>query len=217
MDDRFFLVPFWRWIQCLLVSAALSFFVRFLHYLIYLRHALMMYVGNMLLFQDAPILPPTASMVLAFCAILGIPISWKKLQLGPLVLWISWNYHFRAGGFSIPQDKLDRLRSEMEALLGSRTVLRKDLQKVIGLIQWLIQQFWVVKPWLHCLYTDVNSPLNMLFSVDPGDWTAFCGCRPRRGQPILRGLDFARQDMCSYCWARDQQEHLGSHCRPRNG
>ncbi|CAJ1439370.1 unnamed protein product, partial [Effrenium voratum] len=41
-----------------------------------------------------------------------------------------------------------------------RTVACKDLQKVVG-------------PWLHCLYQDVDTPLGILFSVDPG---AFCDC-----------------------------------------
>ncbi|CAJ1445090.1 unnamed protein product, partial [Effrenium voratum] len=26
-------------------------------------------------------------------------------------------------------------------------------------LQWLVQLFWVAKPWLHCLYKDVNTPL----------------------------------------------------------
>ena len=117
-----------------------------------------------------------ASLILAICAIFGIPTSWKKLQLGPSILWIGWTFHFRAGAFTVPQDKLDRLRLAIDDLLRSRTVSRKGLQKVVGLLQWLVQLFWVAKPWLHCLYKDVNTLLGTLFSVGPGLWVAFCDC-----------------------------------------
>ena len=65
----------------------------------------------------------------------------------------------------MPQDKLDRLRFAIDDLLRPRTVSCKDLQKVVGLLQWLVQLLWVAKPWLHCLYKDVNTPLGTLFSV----------------------------------------------------
>ena len=55
---------------------------------------------------------------------------------------------FSRSAFSVPQDRRPR------------TVAWKDLQKVVG-------------PWLHCLYQDVDTPLGILFSVDPG---AFCDC-----------------------------------------
>ena len=143
--------PFW-------FQRVSAFFIRFRHTLIYVRHCLLMYVDDMLFFQDEPVLALMALLILAICAIFGIPISWKKLQLGPSILWIfwiGWTFHFRAVAFTVPQDKLDRLRVAIDDLLRPRTVSRKDLQKVVGFLQWLVQLFWVAKPWLHCLYKDV--------------------------------------------------------------
>ena len=45
----------------------------------------MMYSDDLLMAQDEAVLPLVASLVLAACAVFGYPISWKKLQLGPIV------------------------------------------------------------------------------------------------------------------------------------
>ena len=61
-----------------------SFFVRALHLLIFVRHALFLYVDDFLLLQDIDVLDVTASLCVTFCVCFGIRLSWRKLQLGAL-------------------------------------------------------------------------------------------------------------------------------------
>ena len=88
-----------------------SLFVRVLHLLTFIRHALMLYVDDFLAIQDASTIDVTAVLMLAFCVCFNIPLSWRKLEVGPTVVWIGWSLSFRAGCFSIPQSKRDKLRS----------------------------------------------------------------------------------------------------------
>ena len=64
-----------------------GFFTRCLHLLIWISHILMLYVDDLLLWQNARVLPLSASLVLAFC-------SWRKLQMGPIMTWIGWELNF---------------------------------------------------------------------------------------------------------------------------
>ena len=165
-----------------------GFLVRFLHVLICVRHMLMMYSDDLLMAQGEAVLPLMSSLVLAACAVFGYPISWKKLQMGAVVTWIGWELHFSSGSFCIPQDKLLRLEEMLQSLLHERRVKKKDLEKVIGVIQWMLQCHPVLRPFLTPLYLDMNRPLGTLFSVNPGDWKAFCACVVSLpSSPLYRG------------------------------
>ena len=80
-------------------------FTRSLHLLIWISHILMQYVDDLLLWQDARVLPLSASRVLAFCSCFNIPLSWR--QTGPVITWIGWELNFgassTASGMSAPQ------------------------------------------------------------------------------------------------------------------
>ena len=71
-----------------------SFFIRTLHLWIWLRHALLGYVDDFLLVQDEDVIVLFFCLVLAFCAMFGIPISHAKLQLGRGIVWIGWHFGF---------------------------------------------------------------------------------------------------------------------------
>ena len=64
----------------------------------------------------------------------------------------------------------------LQSLLQERHVKKKDLENEIGVIQWMLQCHPVLRPFLTPLYLDMNRPLGTLFSVNPGDWKAFCAC-----------------------------------------
>ena len=154
---------------------------------------LLMYSDDLLMAQDEAVLPLMSSLVLAACAVFGYPISWKKLQMGAVVTWIGWELHFSSGSFCIPQDKLLRLEEMLQSLLHERRVKKKDLEKVIGVIQWMLQCHPVLRPFLTPLYLDMNRPLGTLFSVNPGDWKAFCACADEHAvfSSVPRGMAFS--------------------------
>ena len=147
-----------------------GFFVRVLHQLIFLAHVLMLYSDDLLLWQNRKVLPLGASVVLCFFACFGIPISWPKLQMGRKVTWIGWELNFSAGGFRLPKDKRDKAIALLEACFSGRHVPKKHLDKVLGLMQWILQCAPELRPWLCCLYDDMHRPLGTAYSVDPSEW-----------------------------------------------
>ena len=144
-----------------------GFFTRCLHLLIWVAHILVRYVDDLLLWQNARVLPLSASLVLAFCTGLGIPLSWKKLQLRPVITWIGWEINFGAGCFTLPEAKRLTLPSQLQDCLRHRPVSRKQLDKVLGLLQWILHGLPALCPWLCTLYDDMHRPLGTNVSISP--------------------------------------------------
>ena len=110
----------------------------------------------------------TASLILAFCVCFNIPLSWKKLCLGPQVVWIGWCVNVRAGCFSIPRSKRLKLHLHVQKLLADpKDVHKRDLHKVAGLIQWVLGAFPLLRPWVGVLYKDIHCPPATNHSLDP--------------------------------------------------
>ena len=147
-----------------------AFLIRMLHPFLYVRRALFMYSDDLLGITEQSVLEITFALVLSFCVCFGYPISWKKLQMGPRILWIGWSFHFGAGGVEVPSDKTSKLLTGLREILKSDRVDKRELHRVIGLIQWILQLFPLLKPWMNTLYCDLHSPLGSNYSMDPGDF-----------------------------------------------
>ena len=147
-----------------------GFFVRVLHQLLFLANVLMLYSDDLLLWQNRKVLPLGASVVLCFFVCFGIPISWPKLQMGRRITWIGWELSFAAGGFRLPADKREKAVSLLQSCFSGRHVSKKHLDKVLGLMQWILQCAPELRPWLCCLYDDMRRPLGTSYSIDPADW-----------------------------------------------
>ena len=118
-----------------------------------------------------------ASLCVTFCVCFGVRLSWRKLQLGACVVWIGWELNFHAGAFSVPQDKRDRLAILIETMLHQRSkVDRRDLHKVTGMIQWLLQAFPMARAWIGALYRDLRCPPATLHSLDPAYFADLHSC-----------------------------------------
>ena len=89
-----FLVATWR-----------SFFKGYFTGLCYLPHASFLYVDDLLMFQETTIIGLSASVIAIMCMLLRLPISWKKCELGPTIMWIGWEFHLsgRFYRFTNPQ------------------------------------------------------------------------------------------------------------------
>ncbi|CAE7443250.1 unnamed protein product [Symbiodinium sp. CCMP2592] len=165
-----------------------GFFVRCLRLLIWLSHVLMLYVDDLLLWQNSRLLPLSASLVLAFCSCFNIPLSWGKLQMGPSITWIGWQIDFHAGCYTLPDAKRLKLLSQVEECLRHRLVSRKQLDKLLGLLQWILHGLPALRPWLCTLYDDMHRPLGTNVSTSPCTWPGihtylddklrFTGCPP---------------------------------------
>ena len=153
-----------------------GFLVRAFHLLLYISHMLAIYVDDLLGVQDAAVVELTFSILIAFCCVFGIPLSWPKLQLGFQIRWIGWDLHFRMGCVSIPTDKLAKLGECIHMALKGKYCDRLDLRKICGLLQWLFKLFPAARPWLRFLYLDLNRPPGTLFSLQQGQWRTLLDC-----------------------------------------
>ena len=144
--------------------------LRAMHLLLWFSHAGFLYVDDFLFFQHRSMMPTSAALLLIFCQILCIPISWKKCELSPRIQWIGWQFDFHSGTITLPLEKLERLRSAIRSLQQSSRTTRKALEKYIGLLMWVTQLFPYLRIWVHWLYKDLFTIPTTRFSVDPGQW-----------------------------------------------
>ena len=86
MDGRIFfyrVCPFGASFSAAWWSRLGAFLLRIFHRLIWLSHVAMLYVDDFFIFQDAQVLPCTASLLCIFCLLTQVPISWKNVSSVP--------------------------------------------------------------------------------------------------------------------------------------
>ena len=131
---------------------------------------MIMYVDDALFWQAIGALDLSASLILSFCQVFNFPISWRKLQLGPVVEYIGWQIHFRAGAFCLPTSKVDKPLQAIKQILSGQFCTCRELEAIIGLLHWVVQMAPALRPWLCVLYHDKARPLGTNFSLSPAVW-----------------------------------------------
>ena len=136
-----------------------GFIVRQLHRFLWTRHGLFLYVDdglNLLPREQGPFLAALCTMFL--CA-LGVPLSWEKLRLGTQLGWIGWDLCCSTRCALLPDAKREKMLSLLSPLLkpGSR-LLRRDLERTIGLLLWFSGAASWLRPWLQELYRLLYKP-----------------------------------------------------------
>ena len=151
-------------------------FQRLFHRMIYLPHASFLYVDDLLMFQESSVIGLSAAVIAVLCMLTRLPISWKKCEIGPVIVWIGWEFHISSGFIILPAAKRDKLMSLLEKLQSSSHCSKKALEKFLGLALWATQLWPAMRTWLHYLYRDLHSIPASQFSVDPGCWEDVCAC-----------------------------------------
>ena len=151
-------------------------FQRLFHRFCYLPHASFLYVDDLLMFQETTIIGLSASVIAILCLLLRLPISWKKCELGPTIVWIGWEFHLSAGFIILPMAKRDKLLELISKLTGSSHCSKKSLERFLGLALWATQLWPAMRTWLHYLYRDLHSIPASQFSIDPGCWEHIYDC-----------------------------------------
>ena len=153
-----------------------GFFQRLFHRICYLPHAAFIYVDDMLFFQEAQIIGLSAAVIALLCILTGLPISWKKCELGATIIWIGWSFNFRSGYVTLPENKRRKLLELLDKLLTSTHCSKKTLERFLGLALWITQLWPEMRIWLHYLYRDLHSIPASQFSVDSGSWEDLISC-----------------------------------------
>ena len=145
--------------------------LRLLHTLIFFAHMGLLFVDDFIFSQAFSLLPLTGAMICLFLQVVGIPVSWKKLQISCRVDWIGWRLCFSSGTVSLRDEKRLRLLETVRSLLKANgRVSAKDLESFLGLAMWACALFPNMKAMLHPFYRDLWSPAATNFSIAPSSW-----------------------------------------------
>ena len=140
--------------------------VRSAHALLDHHHALWQYVDDLLTWLDKQTAPLWASALVILFLLLGIPLSWHKAALDVSLVWIGWSLSVETWTVQIPQVKLEKILTQIDALIGIQKVPLKDLQSLIGRLLWLTSAWHQLRPLLIPLYKALQHIPLTLVGVD---------------------------------------------------
>ena len=98
----------------------------------YLPHASFLHVDDLLYFQESSIIGLSAAIIAVLCMLTQLPISWKKCEIGPTIVWIGREFHITAGFIVLPVEKRDKLLSLLDKLQTSPNCSKKTLDNFWG-------------------------------------------------------------------------------------
>ena len=95
-------------------------------------------------------------------SVLGFPLAWAKASMGQSVVWIGaqlsvTNRHDTDVVVSIPQDKLDALRSETAGLRSKAVVPRRHVRSYCGKISFVAGMVPILRPFLGMFWAALAS------------------------------------------------------------
>ena len=146
-----------------------AWLVRMLHRFIWLQHGLRLYVDDGLLLLPKSVAPLVGGVAVMFLCALGVPLSWRKLDLGTELVWIGWKFNFDGAHASLPLEKREKLSSLLGPLCkkGAK-VERREVESLIGLLIWFTAGAFWLRPWLSNFYNLPYKPsaVPRLLSID---------------------------------------------------
>ena len=71
--------------------------------------------------------------------------------MGPVITWIGWQLNLGTACYTLPEDKRLKLQAQVRECLSHRLVSKKQLDKLLGLLQWILHGFPALRPWLCTL------------------------------------------------------------------
>ena len=137
--------------------------LRIFHLVLRYKHLGVVYVDDFLFLLPRAAHLPMVALLIALAQILGVPLSWTKMQLGLSVTYLGWQLSLKKGDFfaSLSEYKKQRLLCAINwFVLHPRRVLRKELEELIGLLVWTTQlkrsMRGFLAPLFHVLYRPVS-------------------------------------------------------------
>ena len=136
-------------------------------------HRAWLYVDDLLLLLTKFRLKEDLAVVVAFLAVLGVPILWRKAQLSAEITWCGWIFNFDMETVHLTQEKLAKLRKQLSELSASKKLLRKKLESSLGLLMWATSRARHLRPYLAPLYKDLHSAKGALKQIHHSQWQPF--------------------------------------------
>ena len=139
-------------------------------------HKAWLYVDDLLCMLRTAQSEQGAALIIALLAALHAPISWKKAQFSTSVTWCGWVFSTATETVELVSSKLRKLREQLHALQRKSKIPRKELEAVLGLLNWATSISKHLRPFMAPLYKDLHSGQGTLHSIAPAAWQAFYDC-----------------------------------------
>ena len=133
--------------------------VRFAHALLDDHHTLWQYVDDLLSWLDRATAPLWASALVVLFLLLGVPLSWHKAALDTSLVWIGWSISVASWTVQVPDEKLHKILTQIDALSKGKKVPLKEFQSAIGRLLWLTTAWHHLRPLLIPLYKAIQQIL----------------------------------------------------------
>jgi len=91
----------------------------------------------------------TSMAILATLTALGVPLSWKKCEMGDTLKWLGFDLDSQRPQLSIPGDKMNKMLSELELVKQGRPHSKLQIQQWLGRIQWASTGWPITRAWLQ--------------------------------------------------------------------
>ena len=158
-------------------SRAGGFTVRQLHLFLWVCHGLFLYVDDGLSLFPVERAPLLAALCVMFLCALGIPLSWEKLAFGETLGWIGWDLCFPSRCALLPNTKQSKILAMLSPLVQpGRRLLRRDLERVIGLLLWFTGAASWLRSWLQEFYRLLYKPSVVTRALSVHQFGELLGC-----------------------------------------
>ncbi|CAE7202888.1 LRRC45 [Symbiodinium sp. CCMP2592] len=146
---------------------------RLMHRLLFIRHALLIYVDDLISLLSGPSAPVWAAVLCVFLLVLRVPMSWHKAYLGARPTWIGWSMSLETFTATLEPPKLARLRLLISSARSGEAIPLHLLRKLTGKLLWVCSLFRPFRPSLAPLYRDQSLPPLVHVAVAPSKWESF--------------------------------------------
>ena len=128
---------------------------RHIHILLFCYHRSFIYVDDFFFLFKQEWACIQAYLVTVHLQICKVPISWHKTKLSLHPTWLGWDWDLVSMTVSLPSAKFAKLHT---LLIECRKpqLLRKTVERLVGLLQWICQLYTYFKPFLSVLYQDLS-------------------------------------------------------------
>ena len=141
--------------------------MRVSHHVLRHSHLGAVYVDDFLFLLPRAVAVPMATLLVAFFQAMGVPISWKKLQLGLELTFLGWDICLRSGYLvTLTEKKQEKLLGLINwFLLHPKKVPRQELLQLLGLLVWGTQARLALRPFLAPLFRAAHGRTSKLACV----------------------------------------------------
>ena len=144
--------------------------LRLAHFTIRHQHLGAIYVDDFLWMFPKKSWVHLTAVLISLLQVLGVPLSWNKLQIGDSVIYLGWNLQLHASfSASMRTDRQQKILCWISwFLLHPRRASRIELQQFLGLLVWATQVCLHMRPFLAPLFGALYRPTQKLLRLTPG-------------------------------------------------